>query len=191
MAQREFPAVPLVGVGAVVVDGQGRVLLVKRGNEPRKGQWSIPGGLLELGESLLDGTRREVLEETGLAVTPEAIIEVVERIYKEEDRVRYHYIIVDYWASLTGTSTQIAKASSDAADLCWADPVAWQGPDFQSDTYQLEPITVSVIQKGWQMAREAGVHQVSQAGVHTISEAGAHKISEAGVHAGSQAVTHG
>ncbi len=183
MAQREFPAVPLVGVGAVVVDGQGRVLLVKRGNEPRKGQWSIPGGLLELGESLIDGTRREVLEETGLAVTPEAIIEVVERIYKEEERVRYHYIIVDYWARLAGTSTQIAKASSDAADLCWADPVAWQSPEFQSDTYQLEPLTVSVIQKGWQMAREAGIHTIGQAGIH--------EISEAGVHAGSKAVTHG
>lgn len=164
MAQREFLAVPLVGVGAVIVDGQGRVLLVKRGNEPRKGHWSIPGGLLEIGESMVDGARREVLEETGLTVTPEAIIEVVERIYREEERVRYHYIIVDYWASLTGGSKQAAKAqaASDAADLCWADPVAWQ----QTNPYQLEPVTVSVIEKGWQMAREAGVHPGSQAAIH-------------------------
>ncbi len=178
MAQREFPAVPLVGVGAVVVDGQGRVLLVKRGNEPRKGHWSIPGGLLELGESMVEGTRREVLEETGLAVTPEAVIEVVERIFREDARgsedarVRYHYIIVDYWASLAGGSTQAsdARAGSDAADLCWADPAAWQ----QSNSYQLEPVTVSVIEKGWQMAREAGVHQGSQAGIHQGIQAGIH-----------------
>jgi 8-oxo-dGTP diphosphatase len=171
LAQREFPAVPLVGVGAVVVDGQGRVLLVKRGNEPRKGHWSIPGGLLEIGESMVDGTRREVLEETGLAVTPEAIIEVVERIFREDARgpedarVRYHYIIVDYWASLTSNSTQLsdARAGSDAADLCWAEPTTWQ----QTNPYQLEPITVSLIEKGWQMAREAGIHT----GVHTDSQA--------------------
>ena len=170
MAQREFPAVPLVGVGAVVVDSQGRVLLVKRGNEPRKGHWSIPGGLLEIGESMVDATRREVLEETGLTVTPEAMIEVVERIYKEEERVRYHYIIVDYWASLAGGFSQVAKASSDAADLCWADPVTWQS----SNTFQLEPITVSVIQKGWQMAREAGVHQICEAGIHSGNKVGLH-----------------
>jgi 8-oxo-dGTP diphosphatase len=184
VAQREFPAVPLVGVGAVVVDGQGRVLLVKRGNEPRKGHWSIPGGLLELGESLVEGTRREVLEETGLAITPEAVIEVVERIFREDARgsedarVRYHYIIVDYWASLAGGFSQAAKAASDAADLCWADPVAWQS----SNTFQLEPITVSVIQKGWQMAREAGVHQVCEAGVHKVSQAGIHSGNKVGLH---------
>jgi 8-oxo-dGTP diphosphatase len=156
LAQREFPAVPLIGVGAVVVDGQGQVLLVKRGSEPRKGHWSIPGGLLEVGETLIDGTRREVAEETGMDVTPEAIIEVVERVFREEERVRHHYVIVDYWASLTsGHSEQkAAQPGSDADDLCWAAPEAWQ----TSNPYQLEPITVSVIQKGWQMAREAGIH---------------------------------
>jgi 8-oxo-dGTP diphosphatase len=156
LSQREFPSVPLIGVGAVIVDGQGRVLLVKRGNEPRKGHWSIPGGLIEIGETMADATRREVLEETGLAVTPEAIVEVVERIFPEENRIRYHYVIVDYWASLTGEST--AKAGSDAADLAWAEPTAWQ----QSNAYELEPLTVNVIQKGWQMAGLAGIHNGSQ-----------------------------
>ncbi len=161
MAQREFPAVPLVGVGAVVVDGQGRVLLVKRGSEPRRGHWSIPGGLLEVGESLVEGARREVAEETGLDVTPEAIVEVVERIDRQENRVRYHYVIVDYWASLTGSGPnreasrgENARAASDATDLSWAEPETWR----QSNPYQLESLTVSVIEKGWQMAREAGIH---------------------------------
>ena len=79
--QREFPANPLVGIGAVVVDDHGRVLLIKRGTEPMQGHWSLPGGLLELGETLRDGVKREVFEETGLFVEPEAIVEVVDRIY--------------------------------------------------------------------------------------------------------------
>ena len=76
--QREFPETPLVGVGAVVVD-QGRVLLVRRGREPLKGQWSLPGGMLEVGESLSDGVVREVKEETGLTVTPVELIELLDR----------------------------------------------------------------------------------------------------------------
>jgi ADP-ribose pyrophosphatase YjhB (NUDIX family) len=79
--QREFPLAPLVGVGAVVVD-KGRVLLVRRGTEPLRGQWSLPGGLLELGESLKDGVIREVREETGLIVEPLDLIELLDRIHR-------------------------------------------------------------------------------------------------------------
>ncbi len=79
--QREFPLAPLVGVGAVIVD-EGRVLLVRRGTEPLKGHWSLPGGLLELGEGLLDAVVREVREETGLIVEPLELIELLDRIHR-------------------------------------------------------------------------------------------------------------
>ena len=79
--QREFPSAPLLGVGAVVVD-RGRVLLIRRGTEPMKGHWSLPGGLLELGESPADGVVREVREETGLLVEPVELIELLDRIHR-------------------------------------------------------------------------------------------------------------
>jgi 8-oxo-dGTP diphosphatase len=153
LTQREFPAHPLVGVGAVIVDARGRVLLVKRGTEPRKGHWSIPGGLLELGESLLDGVRREVAEETGLRVQPEAIVEVVDRIYRENDHapVRYHYVIVDYWCRVLDGE---AQPSSDAEELRWASAAEWR----EANPHELEGITIEVIEKGWQMALAAGAH---------------------------------
>ncbi len=148
MTQREFPTTPLIGVGAVIIDTQGRVLLVQRGSEPRKGHWSIPGGLVELGESLLDAVRREALEETGLTVEPVALVEVVDRIFKEDNRVRYHYVIVDYWCrTISGEAT----AASDAAALRWATRDQWQS----ANPHNLEPITIQVIEKAWQMAQSA------------------------------------
>jgi 8-oxo-dGTP diphosphatase len=93
--KRESPDHPVVGVGGVVVH-RGRVLLVRRGREPLKGQWSIPGGLLELGEELAAGVRRELKEETGLEVEPLEALVVFDRIFREGSRVRYHYVIVDY-----------------------------------------------------------------------------------------------
>src|SRR5271154_4328327 len=82
LAQREFPTHPMIGVGAVILDEYGRVLLIRRATEPMKGHWSLPGGLLELGETLIEGVKREIHEETGLIVTPKAIVEVVDRIYR-------------------------------------------------------------------------------------------------------------
>jgi ADP-ribose pyrophosphatase YjhB (NUDIX family) len=154
---REFPAHPLVGVGGIVFDSRGHVLLVKRGNEPRKGHWSIPGGLLELGESLVEGVKREIAEETGLIVQPQAIVEVVERIYREEkkedgqqhERVRYHYILVDYWCTVLAGE---ARPASDAADLRWANPAEWR----EANPFELEPIALQVIEKAWQMAFSGG-----------------------------------
>jgi 8-oxo-dGTP diphosphatase len=160
LAQREFPSNPLVAVGAVVVDELGRVLLVKRGTEPRKGHWSIPGGLLDLGETLIDGVRREIAEETGLSVKPQAIVEVVDRIYKEHGAgavpaaVQYHYVIVDYWCTVLAGE---ARPASDAADLVWASRDEWLGTS-ETNRYGLEEITIQVIEKGWQMALAAGVH---------------------------------
>ena len=149
LPQREFPTQPLVGVGGIVIDGHGNVLLVKRGNEPRKGHWSIPGGLLELGESLVEGVKREIVEETGLIVEPQAIVEVVDRLYKEDGRVRYHYVIVDYWCTVLGGEP---LAASDAAGLQWANPSDWR----DGNPFELEPIALEVIEKAWQMASAAG-----------------------------------
>ena len=150
MPQREFPTHPLVGVGGIVFDIRGNVLLVKRGNEPRKGHWSIPGGLLELGESLLEGVKREILEETGLTVQPQGIVEVVDRIHAEDGRVRYHYVIVDYWCTVLDGE---ARAASDAAGLHWAGPSEWR----DANPFQLESIALEVIEKAWRMARLAGI----------------------------------
>src|SRR5580692_5066309 len=108
--QREFPSAPLVAVGAVIVK-DGRVLLVRRGTAPLKGHWTLPGGLLELGESLHEGVVREVREETGLTVEPLELIELLERIHREESRIQFHYVIADYLCRVIGGE---AKAASDA-----------------------------------------------------------------------------
>jgi ADP-ribose pyrophosphatase YjhB (NUDIX family) len=145
----------MIGVGAVVVDDLGRVLLIKRGTEPMKGHWSLPGGLLELGETLLDGVKREVYEETGLIVKPQAIVEVVDRIYRssgdKDSPIRYHYVVVDYWCHLAGGNL---RPSSDASEVAWLSRAEWKDTNFRS----LESITVQVIERGWQMALEAGNH---------------------------------
>ncbi len=142
---REFPEVPLVGVGAVVVHA-GKVLLVRRGREPLKGQWSLPGGLLEVGESLEDGVIREVSEETGLRVAPLELIELLDRIHREGDRVRYHYVIADYLCRVTEGNLQ---AASDADEVRWAERAEWSS----HTALVLDPVTVRVIEAGWQRAR--------------------------------------
>jgi ADP-ribose pyrophosphatase YjhB (NUDIX family) len=143
--QREFPEAPLVGVGAVIVD-QGRVLLVRRGREPLKGQWSLPGGLLELGESLSAGVVREVREETGLTVEPVELIELLDRIHREGERVRYHYVIADYLCWVTGGDL---KAASDAEAVRWVERAEWNS----HSALKLDPIAVRVIEAGWQRSR--------------------------------------
>src|SRR5579859_5103062 len=143
--QREFPLSPLVGVGAVVVDA-GRVLLVRRGREPLKGQWSLPGGLLELGESITEGVVREVLEETGLVVEPVELVELLDRIHREDERVRYHYVIADYLCRVTGGTL---LAASDADDARWVERAEWNSHGI----LKLDPITARVIERGWQRWR--------------------------------------
>ena len=85
--KRDYPELPIIGVGAVIVDGD-RVLLVRRATEPLKGEWSVPGGMLELGEKLRDGVRREVLEETGLQVEPGEVLDVFDSIFRDDQGVR-------------------------------------------------------------------------------------------------------
>ncbi len=145
---REFPEMPLVGAGAVVVK-DGRVLLVQRGHEPLKGQWSLPGGLLEIGESLHAGVVREVREETGLSVEPVELIELLDRIHREGERVKFHYVIADYLCRVTGGAL---AAASDAAGVRWVERAEWNS----DSALKLDPITVRVIEAGWQRAVALG-----------------------------------
>jgi ADP-ribose pyrophosphatase YjhB (NUDIX family) len=112
---REYPKQPLVGVGGVVID-RDRVLLIRRGCEPLKGEWSLPGGLLELGEELTAGVRRELLEETGLEVEPIEGILAFDRIVREGVRMKYHYVIVDY---LCRRKRGRLRPASDVVDARW------------------------------------------------------------------------
>src|SRR5438034_6520371 len=99
---RRYPQRPILGVGAIIIES-GRVLLVERGREPLKGYWSLPGGVLEVGEKLADGTRREVLEETGLEIELLSVVEIFERILRDAEGVaEYHYVLIDYVCRVTG-----------------------------------------------------------------------------------------
>lgn len=142
---REYPQIPLLGVGAVVVD-QGRILLVRRGHEPLKGQWSLPGGLVEVGESLHAGVIREVAEETGLQVKPIELVELLDRIHREGERVRFHYVIADYLCTVTGGTL---KAASDADETRWVERAEWNS----HSALVLDPVTVRVMEAGWQRAK--------------------------------------
>ncbi len=114
---RIYPERPIVGVGAVIVN-DGRVLLVRRGHEPLKGEWSLPGGAVEVGETLRTAVAREVREETGLDVDVGPIVEVLDRIrLDDEGRVRYHFVLIDYLCRPVGGSLACA---SDADEARWA-----------------------------------------------------------------------
>jgi 8-oxo-dGTP diphosphatase len=141
--RREYPEAPIVGVGAVVIDGT-KVLLVRRGQEPLKGEWSLPGGALELGETLQQGVVREVLEETGLIVVPGGIIEILDRIVPDEasGRVRYHYVLIDFVCRVTG------GALCSASD---AEEVRWVERDQLQNGYRLTPVTLVVIEKAFRL----------------------------------------
>jgi ADP-ribose pyrophosphatase YjhB (NUDIX family) len=113
--KREFPKQPIIGVGGVVID-RDRALLIRRGKEPLKGEWSIPGGMLELGEELKAGVKRELKEETGLEVEPLECILVFDRISREGERVKYHYVILDY---LCRKKRGRVSPASDVIDARW------------------------------------------------------------------------
>lgn len=114
-AAREFPDAPRVGVGAVILDGD-RVLLARRGRPPGQGKWSIPGGLVHLGERIEDALAREIEEESGLHVRVLGLCGVIDRVVRETGAVRYHYVIIDYVAEAVGGRLQ---AGSDAAEIRW------------------------------------------------------------------------
>ena len=133
----------MVGVGAVVVRGD-KALIVKRAHEPRKGEWSLPGGLLELGESLPDGARREIKEETGLDVVMGPIIETFDRVHRDDaGRIRYHFVIVDFvcWSD-AGEVTP----GSDAEDAEWA-------AESELDAYGVNTHAAEVIRQALRISR--------------------------------------
>ncbi len=114
--KREYPEFPLVGVGAVIIS-RGRVLLVKRGHAPFIGEWSIPGGLLEVGETIRQAAVREVQEETGLSVNPVELLGVYDRLMPDEHgRTLYHYVLIDFLCRLVSGE---AQAAADADDVRW------------------------------------------------------------------------
>jgi 8-oxo-dGTP diphosphatase len=114
-SSREYPLRPVVGVGTVVWHGD-RVLLVRRGRPPRQGHWSLPGGAQELGETVAEAARREVLEETGLEVEVGEVLATVDLIERDGDRVRYHYTLIDFSAEARGSAL---RRGGDAADARW------------------------------------------------------------------------
>lgn len=116
---REYPNHPLVGVGAVIKKGD-RVLLVKRNNEPAKGLWSIPGGLVELGETVRDAVLREVKEETSLSIELGEIIDVMDQIIKDESgRIRFHYVLVDFLARPVDDEAVAKSECEEVSELRW------------------------------------------------------------------------
>jgi ADP-ribose pyrophosphatase YjhB (NUDIX family) len=114
--KREFPEVPLVGVGSIIIEDS-RVLLVKRAHPPIQGQWSIPGGVLEVGEMVRDAAIREAREETGLVIEPGELLGVFDRILRDsEQRVQYHYVLIDFLCRPVGGEL---RAASDAEEVRW------------------------------------------------------------------------
>jgi 8-oxo-dGTP diphosphatase len=143
--RREYPERPIVGVGAVIIDA-GKVVLIRRRYEPLKGHWSLPGGMVEVGEALETALVREMLEETGLVVDVGPVIEVFDRITRDEQqRVRYHFVLIDY---VCWPSGGVLQAGSDVDAARWADPATLS-------EYALTAKATSVIHRGLMLAREA------------------------------------
>jgi 8-oxo-dGTP diphosphatase len=148
--RREYPDLPMVGVGGVVIK-DGRALLIRRGSEPLKGEWSIPGGMLEIGETLVEGVERELLEETGLTVRVIELIEVFERISHAEipDNISrtnkgplYHFVIIDYLCEVVSGE---AVAGGDVTDLAFA-------TEEDLPRFELTPAASRILKRAFVMA---------------------------------------
>ena len=120
MEHHHQPSRPILSVAAVVLDDTGRVVLVRRGKAPDAGEWSIPGGAVEIGESLETALRREVREETGLEIAVGPFLEIYERVEREADgAVRFHFVVIDYRGTVIGGTP---RAGDDAAEVALVDP---------------------------------------------------------------------
>ena len=141
---RRYPKRPILGIGALIFQGK-RILLAQRGKQPLLGWWSLPGGVLETGESLVDGIRREVREETGLEVKPVEIATVFERIMPDDKgRTEYHYVLIDYVCRVTGGTAQPA---TDVSALAWV-------REEELESYRLTEGTLPVIREAFRKRRE-------------------------------------
>jgi 8-oxo-dGTP diphosphatase len=152
-SSREYPERPIVGVGGVVIE-DGKTLLIRRGTEPMRGKWSIPGGTLELGETLAEGVAREMEEETGLRVKVLDLIEIFERINPGEaespggkkGRPRYHFVVADYLCERIGGE---ARAGSDVTELAFA-------REEELPKFQLTETATRIVRKAFAMERARG-----------------------------------
>jgi len=114
--KKEYPKQPIVGVGAIIIH-DGKMLIVKRGSDPGKGKWSVPGGLVELGETVKEAVEREVLEECNLKVEASHLIDIVDNIIRDKNgRIKYHFIILDFFAKLRGGKL---KPNSEIIEAKW------------------------------------------------------------------------
>lgn len=139
-SSRRYPARPILGVGALIFDGDS-ILLVERGNEPLKGYWSLPGGAVEAGERLEEAIRREVREETGLEIEAVSMFEIFERIIRDEQgHAEYHYVLIDY---VCRAASGAAAAASDVSRVAWV-------AQHQLSSYRLTEGTLQVIERAFQ-----------------------------------------
>lgn len=149
-SSREYPERPVIGVGGVIVD-RDRTVLIRRGTEPLLGQWSIPGGTIEIGETIEEAVRREIREETGLEIRVIELIELFDRIYLEngetsshdKKKPRYHYVIADYLCELVGGEP---RAGSDVTDLAFA-------REDELGKFHLTEKATSIVKKAFAMSR--------------------------------------
>lgn len=145
--RREYPEQPIVGVGGIIFQGES-VLLIKRGREPARGQWSIPGGAVDLGESLEEAVAREVLEETGIEAEPIALVKVLDRIFRDKERrVVYHYVLADFLCRSAGGEV---RPGSDALEARFV-PVA------ELASLNVIPATRDVIHQAAGLLKNRGV----------------------------------
>ena len=134
MTDREYPVRPILAVGTIVVRN-GHVLLARRGKPPSQGKWSVPGGAVDVGESLEDAARREIREECGIEVELTDTIEVIQRVTRDEtQRVRFHYVIVDYVARWAGGEP---RPSPEASEVRWVRPEEFDGLDMTAGTAEV------------------------------------------------------
>ena len=149
--KRDYPDRPIVGVGAVIVEN-GRALIVRRGTEPLKGEWSIPGGVVELGETLRQAAVREAKEETGLEVEAGEVLEVVDRIMRDaERRIQYHYVLVDF---LCRRISGEARSGADASELRWITPEELEG-------FPISESAAAVARKAFELALQKQAARIS------------------------------
>ncbi len=141
--KRDYPDRPIVGVGAVIVEN-GRVVVVQRAREPLQGEWSIPGGVLELGETLREGTAREAYEETGLVVAPAEVLDIFDRIVPDaRGRTQYHYVLIDFLCTRIHGEL---RAGSDASDARWVTPA-------ELEQLTIAETTAALLKKAFERAR--------------------------------------
>jgi len=142
---RSYPSAPLVGVGVITFNSESKVLLVKRGNEPSKGLWSLPGGMVELGERVREAGIREVKEECNIDIEPEDVISVVDLILEDPDgKIKYHYILIEYLAKYMGGELMPQSDVTDAAWFCRAELAELDIPE----------VTREVLEKAFRLESE-------------------------------------